>query len=135
MRLGVRSLALLSGLRIWRCLSCDVGRRCGLDPVWLWLWLWPAAVAPIWPLAWEPPHAAGVALEKAKRQKEKKKKYIIVCVFKQTWHSFLQLFFVPQGLGDLAIPLHSFQLPSVFLNLDVPLDSGHLPFGEHIRCF
>ena len=29
----------------------------------LWLWLWPAAVAPIRPLAWEPPHATGVALK------------------------------------------------------------------------
>ena len=28
---------------------------------------------PIGPLAWEPPYAAGVALEKAKRQKKKKK--------------------------------------------------------------
>ena len=46
------------------------------DPVWLWIWLWcrPVATAPIRPLAWEPPYAAGVALEKAKRQKKKKKK-------------------------------------------------------------
>jgi len=34
----------------------------------------PAATAPIGPLAWEPPYALGVALEKAKRQKKKKKK-------------------------------------------------------------
>ena len=34
-------------------------------------WLWVAAVAPIGPLAWEPPYATGVAL---KRQKTKKKK-------------------------------------------------------------
>ena len=40
------------------------------DPVLLWLWCRPAAVAPIRPLAWEPPHAAGVAL---KRQTNKKK--------------------------------------------------------------
>ena len=32
-------------------------------------WRRPAAIAPIRPLAWEPPHAAGAALEKAKRQK------------------------------------------------------------------
>ena len=38
----------------------------------LWLWCRPAAVAPIGPLAWEPPYAVGVALEKAKRQKIKK---------------------------------------------------------------
>ena len=48
------SLALLSGLRIWR--YCE-------------LWCRPAATAPIRLLAWEPPYAAGVALEKTKRQK------------------------------------------------------------------
>ena len=45
------------------------------DPelLWLWLWLWCrlAAGALIRPLAWEPPHASGVALEKANRQKKK----------------------------------------------------------------
>ena len=35
----------------------------------LWLWCRPAAVAPRRALAWEPPYASGVALEKAKRQK------------------------------------------------------------------
>ena len=38
------------------------------DPALLWLWCRLAAVAPIRPLAWEPPYAAGAALEKAKRQ-------------------------------------------------------------------
>ena len=33
----------------------------------------PAATAPIRPLAWEPPYAAGAAQEMAKRQKKKKK--------------------------------------------------------------
>ena len=40
----------------------------------LWLWRRPAATAPIRPLAWEPLYAVGAALEKAKRQKDKKKK-------------------------------------------------------------
>ena len=40
--------------------------QCGLDPVLLWLWCRP--------LAWEPPYATGVALEKT----EKKKKDAIV---------------------------------------------------------
>ena len=44
------------------------------DPALLWLWCRPVATAPIRPLAWEPPYAAGVALEKAKRQPKKKKK-------------------------------------------------------------
>ena len=44
--------------------SCGVGHRCSSDPVLLWLWHRPAATAPIGPLAWEPPYAQGVALEK-----------------------------------------------------------------------
>ena len=55
------------GLGSGVCVSCGVGRRFGSDLVWLWLRL--VAVAPIQPLAWELPHAAGVAL---KRQKDKK---------------------------------------------------------------
>ena len=53
MRLRVRSLALLIGLRIWRCRE---------------LWCRPAATAPIRPLAWEPPYAAGAAQEMAKKK-------------------------------------------------------------------
>ena len=52
-------------------MSCGVGRRCFSDLALLWLWHRPAAIAPIQPLAWEPPYAAGMAL---KRQKDKKKK-------------------------------------------------------------
>ena len=55
-------------------MSCDVGRRHGSDPELLWLWCRPAATAPIGPLAWEPPYAAGVAQEMAKKKKKKKKK-------------------------------------------------------------
>ena len=51
--------------------SCGVGRRRGSDLVLLWLWCSRlAAVAPIRPLAWEPPCAATAAL---KRQKDQKK--------------------------------------------------------------
>ena len=50
-----------------------MGPRRGSDPELLWLWRRPAAIAPIRPLAWEPPYAVGAALEKAKRQKNKKK--------------------------------------------------------------
>ena len=42
------------------------------DPVLLWLWCRPAATALIIPLAWEPPYAMCVALEK----EEKKKVYL-----------------------------------------------------------
>ena len=43
------------------------------DPALLWLWCRRAAIAPIRPLAWEPPYAAGVALKK-----QKTKKYIYI---------------------------------------------------------
>ena len=55
-------------------MSCGVGRRCGLDLVLLWLWCRLAATALIRPLAWEPPHATGGALEKTKKEKKKKSK-------------------------------------------------------------
>jgi len=47
-------------------MSCGVGCKNGLDPALLWLWCRPAATAPIRILAWEPPHAVGVALERQK---------------------------------------------------------------------
>ena len=50
-------------------MSYGIGHRHGLDPMLLWLWCRPAAVAPIQPLAWEPPYAAGAALQsKNKRE-------------------------------------------------------------------
>ena len=53
-------------------MSCDVGCRLGLDLA-LWLWCRLAATAPIRPLAWEPPYAAGVALQRQKNKKINKK--------------------------------------------------------------
>ena len=52
-------------------MSCGVACRCGLDPALLRLWCRLAAVAPIGPLAWEFPYAAGSALKK--KEKEKKR--------------------------------------------------------------
>ena len=51
-------------------MSYGVGHIHGLVPTLLWLWRRPAAIAPIQPLAWEPPYAAGAALKK-KERKEK----------------------------------------------------------------
>ena len=48
--------------------SCGVGCRCSSDPTLLWLWRRPVATAPIRPLAWEPPCAAGAAQEIAKNK-------------------------------------------------------------------
>ena len=55
-------------------MSHSVGCRLGSDPALLWLWRGPAGIAPIQPLAWEPPYATGAALEKAKRQNKTKQK-------------------------------------------------------------
>ena len=73
MRFQVRSLASLSGLRIHVAVSYRVGHRHGSDLALLWLWRRLANVAPIRPLAWEFPHAAGTAL---KRQNKTKQKYL-----------------------------------------------------------
>ena len=44
-------------------MNCGVGHTRGSDLMWLWLWCRVAAAAPIRPLAWQPPHAEGVALQ------------------------------------------------------------------------
>ena len=54
-------------------MNCGVARRHSSDPT-LWLWCRLAATALIRSLALESPCAVGVALEKAKRQKENNKK-------------------------------------------------------------
>ena len=59
---------LIPGLTQWVkdlagiAVSCGVGHIHGLDPALLWLWHRLAAVAPIQPLAWEPPYAESAAL-------------------------------------------------------------------------
>ena len=52
-------------------MSCGVGQRRGSDPMLLRLGLWRrlATVAPIRPLAQEPPYAKGVALKDQKKKK------------------------------------------------------------------
>ena len=57
--------------------SCGVGHRCGSDPTLLWLWCRPAAVAPIRPLAREPPSAAGEALKSKKKKKKKEWPFLL----------------------------------------------------------
>jgi len=54
--------------------SCGVGHRHDSDLALLWLWLWPVATAPIQPLAWEPPYAAGVAIKERKEGRKEEKK-------------------------------------------------------------
>ena len=62
---------MLSGLGSGVAVSCGVGHRHILDLELLWLWCRMAAPAPIQPLAWEPPYAAGVALKTKKQNKTK----------------------------------------------------------------
>ena len=57
LRLWIRSLASISGLRISIATSCGVGCTHGSDLVLLWLWHKPEATTLIRPLAWEPPYA------------------------------------------------------------------------------
>ena len=54
-------------------MSCGVGCRRGSDPALLWFWRRPVATAPIQPLAWEPPYAAGAAREIATTTTTKKR--------------------------------------------------------------
>ena len=61
------------GHRSGIAMNCGVGHRHGLDPTLLWLWRRPAAVAPIGPLAWEPPYVMGTALKRQKTKKERMK--------------------------------------------------------------
>ena len=55
-------------------MSCGVGHRRGSDLALLWLWRRPAAAAPIGPLAWELPYAAGMALKRQKKKKKRKER-------------------------------------------------------------
>ena len=52
--------------------SCGVGRRHGLDMALLWPWCRPAAVAPIEPLAWEPPYMRSYKASICDPEKQKK---------------------------------------------------------------
>ena len=69
MRTWVRSLASLSGLRIWSCHELGIGHRHSSNPLLLWLWRRLVATVLIEPLAWEPPFAAGAALKEKKSNK------------------------------------------------------------------
>ena len=64
--------------------SCGVGHRHDSDLALLWLWHRLAAMAPIRPLAWEPPFAAGEALKRQKPKKKKKER-------KNSKHSILKM--------------------------------------------
>ena len=58
--------------------SCGIGCGCSSDPELLWLWCKPATTAPIGPLAWEHPCAAGAVL---KGQKTKKSLWLFLLAY------------------------------------------------------
>ena len=78
MKMQVRSLALLKWVKgsSIAVSFVTVGHRLGSDLALLWLWCRLAAIAPIGPLAWEPPCAMGAALKGQKTKKIKKFKKI-----------------------------------------------------------
>ena len=78
MRTQVRSLALLSGLRIQHCHE---------------LWCRPAATAPLWPLAWKAPYATRVALKNNNDNKNKLIFFQKVVFFSFFSFPFLSFFF------------------------------------------
>ena len=69
-------------------MSCGVGRRHGLDLMLLCLWPRPAALAPIGPLAWEPPYAVGAALKKffLNKNKTQKNSFCLSLQDGSAWH-------------------------------------------------
>ena len=73
-------------------MSCGVGRRCDSALVLLWLWCRLAAVAPIRPLAWEPPYAERVALKRQKTKDKKTKKQTKKTEPPLQWIPFVEAF-------------------------------------------
>ena len=63
MRMQVRSLALLSGLRIWHCYELWQVTDEAQDLALLWIWCRLVATALIQPLAREPPYSMGGAVK------------------------------------------------------------------------
>ena len=77
-------------------MTCGVGHSHGPDLTWLWLWLCQrlAGIAPILPLAWEPPYATSAALKKkAKKKKNNPKKQTkkTMCIW-SCMHLFIKVY-------------------------------------------
>ena len=64
-RLQIRSLTSLSGLRIWCCHELWCRSRHSLDL--MWLWCRPAGCSSNLTPVWEPPCAMGAALKRQKK--------------------------------------------------------------------
>ena len=89
-------------------MSCGVGLRCGLDPALLWLWCRP--------LAWEPPYAAGAALEETKKKKASQQK-TNARVDVEKRESFFILFFNGRIHGIWKFPAQGLDLSHSYGNI------------------
>ena len=101
-------------------MSCGIGHRCHLDPVFLWLWCRPAAAVPIRPLAWDLTYAAGAALKKKTKREEKKEKHCSLC----NWNSKLNGSIVVYSYHGILsrsetneLPLHTVQYNRIYNEL------------------
>ena len=84
-------------------MSFGVGCRRGSDLAWLWLWRRLAATALIRPLAWEPSYAVGTALEKTKKEKERKALTILFTFYNEIFLSGLVFLFFGVLGGFLVV--------------------------------
>ena len=83
-------------------MSCGVGCSCGSDLMLLWLLHRLAAIAPVRPVAWEPPYAASAALKKSKKE-NRKDRMLVRGASGQAWKlprgSCGLQFYYPRGVG------------------------------------
>ena len=76
-----QSVTALSGLRIRCCCELWYSKRSSSDSSLLWLWCRPAAIAPVQPLAWEPPYVTTSAgLKRQQTNKQTNKNPLINCL-------------------------------------------------------
>ena len=75
--------------------SCGVGHGRSSVLALLWLWGRPAAEAPIVPLAWELPYAAGVAL----KDKRRRRRGHLFTEYKEQKNQFMAIEFHPPRIA------------------------------------
>ena len=83
-------------------MNCGVGHSCRSDLALLWLWCTPAATTPVQPLAWEPPYAADVTLERQNKNKSQKTRNPVpgLCIHENlSWGSIS----LQRGLGEMSL--------------------------------
>ena len=79
-----------------------VGHRRDSNLMLLWLWWRHLAIAPIWPLAWEPQYAEGSVLEREKKNKSKCKNHLFF-LSSSFFFFFFLLRAVPMACGSSQV--------------------------------